>query len=382
MVFKRGRVYWYRFRWHLKTANGETEYYVVERSARTQNAREAQNLQEDHRRALREGRVHPLDPFPEVPPPAMAPMTLREYADVLLRHVALHRKPRTVGFYEECLARIEKFPRLALAPVGSVTADLIEAYAEWRRTRRKGNSAWAINGELRTLRRILRYAEEKGQIAKAPKIHVLPGCKGRDRVLSAEEESAYLAKASGKLKDAAILGIETGLRPDSELFVLRWENVTAAGLRIESGKTPAAVRTVPLSPRARAVLDLRRRAAKNGKPFVFPSRSKSGHLITLIKRHAQACRDAGLDPFPVYTWRHTYGTRCAESGVDRYTLARWMGHSSPSVTAKYYVHVTERHEQAGFEKFVEYTEKLRTEVMPLASQKTDSSPKSVKDVKA
>jgi integrase len=97
---------------------------------------------------------------------------------------------------------------------------------------------------------------------------------------------------------------------------------------------------------------------------------ESGHLITLNKRHAKACRDAGLKPFPIYVWRHTYGTRCVESGVDRHTLARWMGHSSPAVTAKYYVHVTERHEQAGFEKFVEYTEKLRAEAIPLATEKT------------
>jgi integrase len=40
--------------------------------------------------------------------------------------------------------------------------------------------------------------------------------------------------------------------------------------------------------------------------------------------------------------------------MDRFTLARLMGHSSPSVAARYYVHVTETHVAAGFGKFVEY----------------------------
>jgi hypothetical protein len=41
-------------------------------------------------------------------------------------------------------------------------------------------------------------------------------------------------------------------------------------------------------------------------------------------------------------------------GLDLLTLARLMGHSSPSVAARYYVHVTETHVAAGFGKFVEY----------------------------
>jgi integrase len=60
------------------------------------------------------------------------------------------------------------------------------------------------------------------------------------------------------------------------------------------------------------------------------------------------------DPFEFYCWRHTFGTRCAESGMDKFTLARLMGHSSPRVAERYYVHVTESHVTAGFERFLEY----------------------------
>jgi hypothetical protein len=40
--------------------------------------------------------------------------------------------------------------------------------------------------------------------------------------------------------------------------------------------------------------------------------------------------------------------------MDRFSLARLMGHSSPRVAERYYIHVTESHVAAGFGKFVDY----------------------------
>ena len=70
--------------------------------------------------------------------------------------------------------------------------------------------------------------------------------------------------------------------------------------------------------------------------------------------HDKAITDAGLESFEFYCWRHTFGTRAAQSGMDRFTLARLMGHSSPSVAGRYYIHVTETHVAAGFERFLGY----------------------------
>ncbi len=85
-----------------------------------------------------------------------------------------------------------------------------------------------VNGDLRTLRRILHLAVEWGKLDRVPAIHELPQAKGRDRVLSFAEEAKYLAKASENLRDAAILAVDTGMRPNSELFPLRWADVDLA----------------------------------------------------------------------------------------------------------------------------------------------------------
>jgi integrase len=100
------------------------------------------------------------------------------------------------------------------------------------------------------------------------------------------------------------------------------------------GKTDAATRNLPSTPRTREML-LARRQLVNGSKYIFPGPGRSGHLTTIQHAHEKAIRDAGLQPFEFYCWRHTFGTRCAESGMDKFTLARLMGRSSPRVAERY-----------------------------------------------
>ena len=49
-------------------------------------------------------------------------------------------------------------------------------------------------------------------------------------------------------------------------------------------------------------------------------------------------KDADLYPHHFHTFRHTFATRCIESGVDIKTLSEILGHSSVSFTLNAYVH--------------------------------------------
>ena len=123
---------------------------------------------------------------------------------------------------------------------------------------------------------------------KAPQVHELPGQKGRERVISFEEEARYLRAASPTLRDVAVLAADTGLRLDSELFTLRWADVhleESSGaphgyIHVQAGKTESAVRNVPLTPRAQAVLEMRK-ANGNGGRYVFPGSGRTGHIVTV-----------------------------------------------------------------------------------------------------
>ena len=362
MIYKRGKSYWYNFRWTIKNADGTNASFRIVKSAKTQNKNAAKEAVDEHRRALRLGQVHPNDPWPK--PTASAPPVFRSFAKEFLQYANTHTKPGTRRFYEGSLGRLLTFAAIADAPLNAITGDLVGRYARHRQEVAE-NSVVTVNGDLRTLRRILHLAVEWGRLEHSPAVHELPQPKGRSRVLSFKEEAQYLTGASDNLRDATILAVDTGMRPNSELFPLRWADVDLI-VRLESphgvihvrqGKTASAQRSVPLTPRAAEVLQRRKREAeaKIKQPvFVFSGAGNSGFITSLQHPHAKAIEDAKLESFEFYCWRHTFGTRAAQSGMDRFTLARLMGHSSPAVSARYYVHVTETHVAAGFGKFVEY----------------------------
>jgi integrase len=361
MTYKRGGVYWYKFRWTLKLQDGTKESYLVRKSARTSNVKRAREVEEEHRRALRMGTIHPAEPWPTPKPQTPQIPTLREFAKQFLDYVTVQKKSGTARFYKVCAKRVLRFSMLADAFLSEITGEAVSKYAYWRRSTSPWESVLTVNGELRTLRRMLNLAHEWGLLPQTPNIHELPGGKGRDRVISFAEEAQYLVAASRTVRDAAIMAADTGLRPNSELFSLEWSNVQFEStqeapqgfIHVTQGKTDAATRNMPLTPRTREILADRRQLV-NGSKYVFPGPGKSGHLTTIQHAHERAVRDAGLQRFEFYCWRHTFGTRCAESGMDKFTLARLMGHSSPRVAERYYIHVTEPHVMTGFERFLNY----------------------------
>jgi integrase len=308
---------------------------------------------------LRLGQIHPRDPWPPSKP-AEAP-TIRDFSIRFLDYSRQHTKVGTARFYGACMKNLLEFSPVAHCKLSAVRDELAGKYASWRLAFPKRPSIQRINGELRTLRRIVNLAHEWGIIANSPSIHELPGAKGRDYVVGFEDEAKYLNRASATLRDLAVLATDTGLRPNSELFPLQWEHAhveqsdeTPNGfIHVTTGKSKNAVRNVLLTERARDVL-LRRRQQSKGSRFVFPGDGVTGHIVTIQHAHERAVKNAGIQFFEFYCWRHTFGTRMAESGVDKFALARLMGHSTPSVAERYYIHVTEPHVSAGFEKFETY----------------------------
>ena len=370
-VYKRGSKYWYKFRWTIKQPDGASENYLIRKPARTGSCKKAREVEEEHRRALRLGMIHPTDPWPAPKPQAPQVPSVRDFVQQFLSYVEVQKKAGTRRFYGICASRILRFAPLADTALTEVTSELISKYAQWRRSTKTEESILTVNGDLRTLRRMLRVAHEWGLIPQAPIIHELPGGKGRERVITFPEELRYLAEASETVRDAAMLAVDTGMRPNSELFPLEWSDIhldctqdaPQGFIHVPQGKTDNAVRNIPLTPRSREVLLARRELMVGPKDakrrcgdlrFVFPGEGDSGHLVTVQHAHERAARDAGLEPFEFYCWRHTFGTRCAESGMDKFSLARLMGHSSPRVAERYYVHVTEPHVMTGFERFVSY----------------------------
>lgn len=137
------------------------------------------------------------------------------------------------------------------------------------------------------------------------------------------------------------------MRPD-ECYRLRWETVTwingrNGSLLVTHGKTAAARRVLPMTPRVRALLQARWEASQRpSEGWVWPAQTRSGRVdrSSLKKQHKKALRLSGVRPFVLYSLRHTFLTRLGASGCDAWTLARIAGHSSVAISARY-VHPSE-----------------------------------------
>ena len=124
-------------------------------------------------------------------------------------------------------------------------------------------------------------------------------------------------------------------------------------LLVTHGKTAAACRVLPMTPRVRLILEgFWERSRKPVEGWVWPTPTRSGHVeaSSLRKQHSAAfvtaAREAakngkkGIRPFVLYSLRHTFLTRLGESGCDAWTLARIAGHSSIAISSRY-VHPSE-----------------------------------------
>jgi integrase len=329
-IFKRGRIYWYKFNF-----NG----VAIRESSRQTNQHTARQMESAHRTSLARGEVGLREK--KISP------TLTEFLTERFEPwAAASTSQKTwLDYYRPNSRTIQKYKPLASLRLSDITSEKVSDFAAWRQS--KGLQVSSVNGSLQVIRRILRLAVQWGAIEVAPSIKMLPGERHREHVVKLDEEKRYLAVATEPLASVAAVLIDTGMRPD-ECYRLRWESVTWANGRngtvlVTHGKTSAARRVLPLTMRARKILQDRWEIAKCPEEgWVWSTNTRSEHFekSTIKKQHKNALRLSRVRPFVLYSLRHTFLTRLGESGCDAWTLARIAGHSSVAMSARY-VHPSE-----------------------------------------
>src|SRR6266568_6543260 len=293
--------------------------------------------------------------------------------------------PKTwFDFYRVGLRAIKDYRPLASLKLDEITSETAAEFAAQRRAQKGGLQVSTVNSSLRVLRRVLRQAAEWGLLQTVPRIKMLPGERHRERVLSVEEEARYLAAAVEPLSSIAAVLSDTGMRPE-ECYRLRWETITWVNgrngtLLVTHGKTKAARRVLPFTPRVRAILQTRwENVGCPEEGWTWPASAKSGHVepCSLKRQHRKALRLSKVRPFVLYSMRHTFLTRLGESGCDAWTLARIAGHSSVAMSARY-VHPSEDAVLAALDRLGGHnfghngnTSEKRLAVEPLLSSSND-----------
>ena len=343
MIYKRGKIYWYKFMWQGK---------LVRESTKQGNDKVARQMEAAHRTSLAKGEVGLRDK--KISP------TLKEFIENRFEPWAKatfeKASPKTwFDWYRVGLRAIKSYGPLADSRLNEITSETLTDFAAHRQTERLQVST--INSSLRIARRVLRLAVEWGVAESSPKVKLLPGERHRERVVTPQEEAKYLSAAQEPVASISAVLCDTGLRPE-ECFRLRWEAITwvngrHGSLLVTHGKTAAARRVLPMTPRVRGILETRWEAAdKPLEGWIWTAPTRSGHVesSSLKKRHTKAFKTLQEDaaknnekpirPFVLYSLRHTFLTRLGESGCDAWTLARIAGHSNVSMSSRY-VHPSE-----------------------------------------
>ena len=333
-----------------------------QRSTKTSNKRDAEEIERAFRTELAKGNVG-ITARRKVPGLQEAMVDFLNWSKV--EHAA---KPATYDRY--CYSAkplLNHFQNLAL---DKITTDEVDRYKRvrlhQRRTTRikdgrkagKGHIKPAtVNRELACLRMVFNHAIKSKIPVENPiqknAAKLMRENNEQTRVLTLSEQAKYLASASPTLHDVAVMILETGMRPE-EVFRILPENVNLdkGTLYNPHGKTKAARRWIRLTAAAQVVLARRLKDRKG--LCLFPHKKNPNQpLPNVHSAHNRARKASGVAHFRLYDCRHTWATRAAEAGVDLVTLAAMLGHSKINMVLRY-AHPTQEHQTKAMEKVEQY----------------------------
>lgn len=74
--------------------------------------------------------------------------------------------------------------------------------------------------------------------------------------------------------------------------------------------------------------------------------------------YQRICRDAGIPADGQHSLRHTFATRCIESGIPPVVLKNWLGHTDIHITLDTYTDVFKAMDNSAVSTFDQYIEKM------------------------
>lgn len=254
-------------------------------------------------------------------------------------------------------------PELGKINVSMLTAKHISEFTD----KLIGSFATAtVNNILIVLEMGFDYAEEEYNI-KCPKISLLKQSKQEMRVLSRSEQQTlirYIRNNDNCFSFGILFALFTGIRI-GELCALQWDDIkdnkihiskTMQRIKNEDGKStvmitePKTDKSNRIIPVPTAIYEL---IEKYRKPKGYVIRQANDKFIEprlLQKKFGEVTSACGLENVNFHTLRHTFATRCIESGFDVKTLSEILGHTNVRTTLDRYVHSSFELKQKNMEK--------------------------------
>lgn len=257
-------------------------------------------------------------------------LTAHEVCDLFLDHVQRHKKASTYGWYVNHLQGFSdhhgRILARAIKPL-HVTGWL-DAHPTWGPSTRRG--------AITAVKRCWAWAVEEGRLEANPLGAIKrPPMGRRAGMADGEEDKVIAAIKSPALRDFVEGMMETGCRP-GEL-----SGVTAADLAPDKasmkvrGKT--GERIVMLTAKASALVARLTEASPQG-PIFLNTRGKAWNRNSLRCSFRRLRKETGIEGAVPYAFRHLFGSRAIERGVDSLLVAELMGHKDVKMLQQHYAH--------------------------------------------
>ena len=228
-----------------------------------------------------------------------------------------------------------------------------------------------------------KYAMNKGFLLNNPMFDtIVPKSKREDKIVRAldiEEQkrlTEYLMYAddiSEPYRLAYLLELYTGMRI-GEAFALKKSDINLAkdviyinrtithgedGRRVlgKTPKTKASIREVPIPKMLKTMLAEQMQMA-NGHKDDLLFVSSSGELVDPANANAifknRICKKLGIEDVTSHSLRHSFATRCIESGIPAVVVQKLLGHTDVGITLNVYTSVFNRYKESELEKVNDY----------------------------
>jgi integrase len=150
----------------------------------------------------------------------------------------------------------------------------------------------------------------------------------------------------------------TGLRK-GEALALKWSDIKDGRIhitkaydsrskKIQTPKTKASIRKVPLFPEAKLLLEI----IPKKDEFIFGKLSSEA----VTKRIRIYNKRIGTN-ITLHSLRHYFATECLEAGISKKLVQNWLGHAKYEVTINTYTHVNSEFENKEIDKMAKYRDK-------------------------
>ncbi len=266
----------------------------------------------------------------------------------------------------DCLIRAHILPSLGSVPLSQLDLARINAFiSEKLRCGRLDGTGALSRSYVRSIALVISAAMSfaaaqglcpplSGSVAKpAP-------ARCRPTVLTPDEQRCLESVTRGRAQPLAVgvmLSLYTGLRV-GEVCALSWDDIDLEGhllevrhtlsrvtardgtaktqLILDTPKTPSSRRQIPLPSFLAETLS--RLKAESKSEFVVSESPGFVSVRTYEARWHRLAASCGLSHVNYHALRHTFATRCIESGADAKSLSEMLGHAGVSVTLNTYVH--------------------------------------------